>query len=473
MGKLERVVLIEPKSGLHFFSYARMPLLGLPVLGEILRRLGLKVRIFCENLAPIDWNEVAKADLVGISVLTNLAPRAYRIAQRVKKIAAQARKKIWVVMGGPHVSFLPEEALQEGADFVVRHEGEETFPRLVEWLRGRGEKDLEEIPGLSFQRGGGIIHNPGHPLVEDLDRLPPPNFSLIRGAERMNIIPLQTSRGCPHDCEFCSVVRMFGRRIRYRSPEAVVEALRGLTRSFPGKHVFIVDDNFSASPARALSLLEAMARAKLRLKWSVQERVSVARETEILQLMRKTGCTRLYLGFESFNPETLREWRKGQTPEEVEEAIGEIHRVGLLVHGMFVLGGDRDTPETIKHTVRKALELEIDTAQFFVLVPPPGTRLYERLDREGRIFDKNWAHYDGHHVVFRPKHMSPWRLQELAIWAYKRFYSHWRGVKWALKFKGRNAFTAFYGRYFLNEWLRHNRTYLVSLRERWVTCAIL
>ncbi|MGY4706310.1 B12-binding domain-containing radical SAM protein [Candidatus Bipolaricaulota sp. J31] len=467
MEKLERVVLIEPKSGTHFFSYARMPLLGLPILGEILRRLGLKVRIFCENLAPIDWEEVARVDLVGISVLTNLAPRAYRIARKVKEIAAETKRRIWVVMGGPHASFLPEEALRAGADFVIRHEGEESLPLLVKYLRGRGDRELEEIPGLSYRKGEEIVHNPGRPLVRDLDSLPFPNFSLIKGAERMNIVPFQTSRGCPHDCEFCSVVQMFGRKIRYRSPEGVIEGLKRIKEAFPGRHVFFVDDNFSAHTERALSLLEAMARARLGISWSVQERVSVGGKPEVLRLMRETGCTRLYMGIESFNPEVLREWGKGQTPEEIEEAIRKIHREGLLVHGMFVLGGDTDTPETIRHTVRKAIELGIDTAQFFVLVPPPGTRLYQRLDREGRIFDKDWAHYNGHYVVFRPKNMSPWELQALVLWAYRKFYAPWRGIKSLLWGRWRNVLPSFYGRWVLRRWLRENRGYLLALRERW------
>ncbi len=466
MPELKRVVLIEPHTGLHFFSYARTPLLGLPILGEILRRTGLFVRIFCEKLTPVNWSEVAKADLVGISVLTNLAPRAYQIAAKVKEIAREARRRIWVVMGGPHVTFMPEEALEHGADFVVRHEGETVFPMLVECLReGAESRALGEIPGLSYREGEEVVHNPGRPLVKDLDSLPTPNFSLIEGAERMNVIPVQTSRGCPHDCEFCSVVRMFGHTIRYRSPEGVVEELKGIERDFPRRHVFFVDDNFSANPSRALSLLEAMKRAGLRIKWSVQERISVAKRPEILRLMRETGCRRLYIGLESLNPAALLEWRKGQSPEEITEGIHQIHREGLAIHGMFVLGADADTPESITDTVCGAIRLKLDTAQFFVLVPPPGTRLFRRLAGEGRIFDRNWAHYDGHHVVFFPKNMSPWRLQALAIWAYERFYSVARGIAWTARLKFRNAFFAFIGRRVLRAWLKDNRAYLAKLRE--------
>lgn len=459
---MEKVVLIEPRSpGVHFFSYARIPLLGLPILGAILKRMKLKVKIFCEDLAPINWQEVSQADLVGISALTNLAPRAYQIVSKVKQIASGMKRKIFVVLGGPHPSFLPEEALGFGADFVVRHEGEKTLKRLVENLQGKGDLSLAEIPGLSYRDGEGIRHNPGRPLVGELDELPLPDFSLIEGSERINFVPLQTSRGCPHNCEFCSVIQMFGREVRYRSPESIVEEMN---RVKPGRHIFVVDDNFSANPQRTTALLQAMKGAGLKRDWSTQERISIAQKGEILKLMRETGCTRLYQGIESFNPEALKEWKKGQTPEQIKGAISIIHDHGFLIHGMFILGGDADNPEAIRRTVNSAIRYGLDTAQFFVLVPPPGTRIHQRLKDEGRIFDWNWSHYDGHYVVFRPKQMSPWQLQDLAIKAHQRFYTMGRGIKWAIKGKFRNSFFAFYGREMIKNWVRENRRALNHLQ---------
>lgn len=459
---IEKVVLIEPRSGVHFFSHARMPLLGLPILGAILRRMNLRVRIFCEKLAPIDWTAVSEADLVGISALTNLAPRAYEIVDKAKEIAEKIGRKIFVVMGGPHPSFLPEEALDHGVDFVVRHEGEQTFQDLLGYLQGTRSKGIEEIEGLSYWDGEEKRHNPDRPFIEDLDQIPLPDFSLIEGAGRINFIPLQTSRGCPHDCEFCSVVQMFGRQVRYRSPENIVEEL---SRFPPGRHIFAVDDNFSADPQRTMTLLEALKRADLKLDWSTQERVSVAWKKEILNLMRETGCVRLYQGIESFNPHVLEEWGKGQTPEQIEQAVSIIHDHGLLIHGMFVFGGDADDPEAIEHTTDSAIRLGLDTAQFFVLVPPPGTRIYRRLNGEARIFDLDWTHYDGHYVVFKPKQMPPWKLQELAIRAYQRFYSVGRGVKWAIKGKFKNSFFAFYGGRMIEKWVKENESVLERLKS--------
>jgi len=457
--RINKVVLIEPRSpGTHFFSHIRIPLLGLPILGEILRRMNFRVKVFCENFAPINWQEVAEADLVGISALTSLAPRAYQIAKEVKRIAENAI----IVMGGPHVTVLPEEALLAGADFAVRHEGEQTLVELIRFLRGDGNKGLSAIQGLSYRDQEVIRHNPDRPFLQNLDGIPPANFSLIEKAEKINMMPIQTSRGCPFNCEFCSVSEMFGRKVRYRSPENVVREIKSIKS---GKHIFVVDDNFSANRLRTKALLETMKSAGINRSWSTQERVSVAQEEEILKLMRETGCERLYQGIESFNAEVLKEWKKGQLPEEIRQAVSILHRHGFSIHGMFVLGGDADTLQTIEQTIVEAMRCKIDTAQFFTLVPPPGTKLYQRLEAEGRILTQNWSLYDGQHAVIKPKQMSPWQLQELAIKAFQDFYSLRRGINWLLRGKFNNGHAAFFGRYATNKWLKENRDFLEALKE--------
>lgn len=462
MTKINQVVLIEPKtSGINFFSLTKMPLLGLPILGTVLKKMELKVKIFCENLAPINWKEVYGADLVGISVLTNLANRAYEIVDKVKAIT---KDQVPVVMGGPHVTFLPEEALDKGADFVVRHEGEKTLEMLVKYLQGKGSKTLEQIPGLSYRKGEEIKHNPDQPLLtgKDLNENPP-NFSLIKGSERINSVPIQTSRGCPHHCKFCTVTQMFGRKIRHRNPENVVQEIKKIK---PGIHVFIVDDNFSANLNRTRALLELMREEGINRDWSTQERVSVAWKKEILKLMRETGCTRLYQGLESFNPEALKELKKEQTPEEIEEAIRILHNRGFLIHGMFILGTDTDTPSSINQTINCAIRYGIDTVQFFPLVPAVDTEIYQKFKKAGRIIDWNWEHYDGQYVVFQPNQMSPWKLQKLTIKGYQKFYTLWRGIKWAIKGKGGNSYFAFYGSRGIKKWIWNNKKFLENLKSK-------
>lgn len=410
--RIQRVVMVEPRSPrFHVFNFVRLPRLGLPLLGTLLKQRGYQVTIFCEDLAPIDWDELARADLVCLSTVICTAPRAYKIARFC------ADRGIPTVIGGPHVTFVPEEALQF-CDFVVRGEGEETLLELVEALNEG--ISLHGIKGLSFRDGDQTVHNPPRPLVYDLDALPFPDFSLIRGNERMSLTPILTSRGCPYNCIFCSVTAMFGRRFRRRSVENVMEELR-LRRP---TSVFFYDDIFNADGERMAQLLEAMLREGITPDWSAQCHTHlILQQRDLLPLMRRSGCFAVYLGFESINPASLKEYQKRQTVEEIREAIYLLHRHGILVHGMFIFGADSDDLATFKETVKFALRNRIDTAQFLVLTPVPGTPLFQRLESEGRILTREWRYYDGHHVVFRPAKMSPATLQIAAAKAMQIFYS--------------------------------------------------
>ena len=202
--------------------------------------------------------------------------------------------------------------------------------------------------------------------------------------------------------------------------ENVMEELRLLKP----RSVFFYDDIFNADAERMASLLEAMLREGITPDWSAQCHTHlILKRKELLPLMKRSGCFALYLGFESINPATLREYRKRQTVEEIREAIRLLHRHGIMVHGMFVFGADTDDLATFKETVKFALRNRIDTAQFLVLTPVPGTQLFRRLESEGRILTRDWRYYDGHHVVFRPAKMSPVVLQLAAMKAMHTFYS--------------------------------------------------
>jgi len=465
--KVENAVLIEPKTpGFNFFSSVKMPLLGLPILGAILQQLGVNVRIFCENFASIDWKTVREADLVGISTLTSLAPRAYQLAAKIKEI----NPALPVIMGGVHASMKPEEALTNGADIVVRGEGENTLVNLVSCLssnKNLREADLSQIKGISYQKNGTVYHNEPAGIV-DLDEIPGPDFTLIKDYQRSPYVPYQTSRGCPHNCEFCSVVKMFGRQIRYRSADKVIDDLKRITGdpNLSGKHVFLVDDNFSANSRRAKELLIALKAAELDLEWSTQEEVMVYQQEEILDLMQQTGCKRIHLGIESFNPEALEEYGKPQKLADISRAIQQIKKRNILVHGMFVLGAENDTLQTIKETMQGALDLELDTAQFFVLVPPPGTELFQKIKEEGRLLvDKvsDWKFFDGQHVVFTPRNISARDLQQLQIKAFKKFYSLKRSLKWLLRKKFTNAAVNLYGFWAVRRWKSENKDFINNL----------
>lgn len=411
MSRVRKVVLIEPRPpGYHVYSRFPLPRLGLPILGAILKRKSIDVSIYCQDFHPIDYGDVLSSDLVGISTTTSTAPEAYRIARRVREAG------IPVVVGGSHVTFVPDEALQH-ADFCVRGEGEHTFPELIDALEsGSG---LDSIKGLSYRVGDEIRHNADRGRVSDLDSLPFPDLSLIKGNEKIGICPVLTSRGCPYDCSFCSVTGMFGRACRYRSPESVVEELLTLEQ----KMIFFYDDNFAADPRRTKTLLELMMSKGLTKPWSAQIRADAVHDRELIKLFQKSKCWVVYVGFESASEATLKEYNKHETVEEMAEAVRVLHEHGILVHGMFVLGAESDTKQSIRQTADFAMRHQIDTVQFMALTPLPGTAYYHELAQQDRLLTRDWQLYDGHHVVYQPHEMSPYELQREAFRAMKRFYS--------------------------------------------------
>lgn len=227
--EIKRIVFIEPRSpDRHIFSRYPLPRLGSIILGTLLEREGRYVKVYVEEMGDLDLKEAFNADLVGISTITSTAPRAYAIADQLRK------RGVPVVFGGVHATFLPDDALDH-ADYVLRGEAEDSMPKLIAALEeGRG---LESVPGLSFRVGGHTFHNPGMGQVQDLDSLPIPDFSMVMGKKNMKVFPIQTSRGCPFNCNFCTVTEMFGRAYRYRSKENVLRELRAIPQ---GKVVFFL-----------------------------------------------------------------------------------------------------------------------------------------------------------------------------------------------------------------------------------------
>jgi radical SAM superfamily enzyme YgiQ (UPF0313 family) len=230
-----KVRLIEPDPPvIHMWSYTAYPRLGLPMIGATLRAAGHDVRIYVPKTAPIDWDDVRSADLVGLSTTTSTAPAAYAMGDDLRA------RGVPVVIGGSHVTFLADEAL-EHADYVARGEGgEELMLELIEVIEGA--RDSQTVAGLSFKRDGAAVHNDLRPPCPDLDQLPLPDLGLIVGHERLASMPIMTSWGCPFACNFCSVTAMFGRKYRFRSPENVMAELR-IKRP---QRIFFYDDNLAA-----------------------------------------------------------------------------------------------------------------------------------------------------------------------------------------------------------------------------------
>jgi anaerobic magnesium-protoporphyrin IX monomethyl ester cyclase len=423
-----KIRFIEPRApDLTVFDQALLPRLGLPLLGRVLMDAGHDVRIYAETLAPVDWTDVGNADLVGFSATTATAPAAYRMARRSRADG------IRTIIGGPHVSFEADEAL-DACDFVVRREGHAAIQELIMALETQGH--LGGIAGLSYHDdAGGKVHNAPRPFCSQAEyaALPAPDLSLIVGNERMTNVPVMTQWGCPFDCDFCSVIKMFGRRVRARH---VDDVLVELERYRDRDSVFFYDDNFIVNKTRTSALLRGMVERDFGLRWSAQMRADTVyknkktREIDhaLLALMRASGCQMVYCGFESVNPESLKAYNKRIDIDTIEESVRAFHEYGIAVHGMFVLGSDADEPRTIEQTAMFATRNRIDTVQFMMLTPIPGTALFERIEAEGRLLSRDWSLYDGHHCLIQPAKMTPFQLQVETHKALGRFYLFSRSV---------------------------------------------
>ncbi len=455
--KERKIVFIEPKSpNLHIFSTFVIPRLGTLILGTIMKELGWQVEVILEENEEVDFENIKSADIVGISTITSTAPRAYTIADKVSELG------IPVVMGGPHVTFLADEALLH-CDFVIRSEGEKAFPAFIkQWT---GDRDFWNVPNLSYRENGEIVHNQKMDFLFDLNSIPYPDFSLIKNGIKLTygykIVPVQTSRGCPFDCEFCSVTGMFGKKIRYRSTENIINELRRYDEK--RNVIFFYDDNFTANRKRAKELLIAMIREKFKFKWSTQVRADVAKDKELVQLMRKAGCETVYIGFESVDPVSLQEMKKSQTVEEIKSAIKVFYQNKIQIHGMFVFGFESDTLKRIKQTVKFACRSRISTVQFLILTPLPGTVTFNKLQQSGRIKFQDWGLYDAHHAVFEPKNISIEDLQLAQMKGHQSFYSRKKLIKRLLRFELNALLIGIYARRLNRNWKKKNITWLKVL----------
>jgi radical SAM superfamily enzyme YgiQ (UPF0313 family) len=384
---MKRLLLIAPVApgslmgGSFFF---RMPSLGLLKVAALTPE-GWQVTIVDEKVETLDLN--AEADLVGITAMTTTAKRGYEIARHFR------RRGIKVVMGGMHVSALPDEALAN-CDTVVIGEAEELWPAA---LRDFEQNQLQRI----------YRHDSGFPKLAGL---PQANWELYRGKNYLPVHFVETTRGCPIDCEFCAVSTAFGGTYRSRPQEEVLAELRQL-KPFDGlltlrNCVFFVDDNIVSNRAYAREFLARIA--DLKLHWFGQASVNIANDPEILKLCQKSGCVGVFIGFETLSPETLSAvGKRVNRPNQYFDVVRKIHDHGIGIDGSFVFGFDTDDHSVFDRTLEFVLKAKLEVAYFSLLTPYPGTRLHQRMTQEGRLISEDWSTYDAHHVVYRPKNFSP------------------------------------------------------------------
>jgi radical SAM superfamily enzyme YgiQ (UPF0313 family) len=355
---------------------------------------GWEMELCDENIGKINFS--TDADLVAITAMTPQAPRAYEIADKFRQ------RNIPVVMGGFHVSNLPEEGLLH-ADAIVAGEGEIVWPQLL--------ADFERGVPRRLYRSDGLA---------GMDAIPVARREIFNGKRYLLTNTLQTTRGCPHECEFCSVTAFYGRKYRKRPVDSVLSELEILRKK--NSFAFFVDDNLVADRNYALSLFDGMKG--MGFKWLSHAPIDFSRDPELIRAAGEAGCIGMFVGFESLNRETLAAMGK-KTNLEIDylqgAAVFRDNGIGIL--GSFVLGSDGDSPAVFEQILRFCEEARLEAAIFPILTPYPGTEVRARLLSQGRIISSVWQDYDMGHVTFRPSGMTAEELQSGHDWLNRSFYS--------------------------------------------------
>ena len=428
--KQRKLLLVDPyprENPYHLGSSERkaiwFPKLSLPAIAAYTPE-NWDIEIQDEAVREIDLDY--PADMVGISIMTCYAPRAYQLANEFRK------RGVPVVLGGVHPTYCPDEALQHG-DAIVTGEAEESWPRLLEdFEAGRMQRHykMEQFPPL--------------------DNYKPPRVDLLSEDAYMTRQCTFTTRGCHFDCEFCSVSPFNGKSTRRRPVAEVVaeiqrvkgwvceELVGRMGRSSmlealkiaakirfgieDGSIFAFVDDLHNSNRAYCRELWAALK--PLNIKWGCQSTLFLGDDAEMVKLAADSGCVSVFVGMESIFEESLGETHKPfNKVKKFEEEIKMFHDHGIMVNPGIVFGFDNDDESVFERTVEFLIKNHCELAYFNVLTPLPGTPLYARYEAAGRIFDRNWAHYDGKYVTFTPTRMTPEQLQEGFYWAQHTFYS--------------------------------------------------
>ncbi len=422
-----KIKIVEPYSlDKRYDVRSLIPGLGPVVIASLLKQQGHDVEVISEYVTRLDPAELAEADWVGFSLTTYNAERGFAIARRIRKPK---------VFGGFHASLMPEECLEYG-DYVIKGDGHSVL-QLADYLKGGEAGNPGNVPNLVFRREGRTIHTREESKPVHLA----PDFRLVRNFHKLNLnsllrIPMlaNASRGCFHKCSFCCIRTVY-RDFRPMDKNLVVESIQALAgqkhllSKFVPRVIWITDDNFFSDLNWAREVLQELSGIRTGCALVLQARVDLALNEELLRLLARAGISRIYLGIESLNQQSLNTFEKNTSLADIETAVKKIKACGIEIYGLFVFGDDAFQKGDGARVAAFVRRTGISGVLIQPLTPFPGTELFHKLKSENRILHERWSEYGGK-VVFQPRNLSPDELSEEIYACYRTVFSPFRVLKY-------------------------------------------
>ncbi|MFH2021107.1 MAG: radical SAM protein [archaeon] len=417
--------------------------LGICFVAAVLRKNNFPVSVIDaegENLTYKDIMERLRnenADIVGITSTTVAFHRSLELAKSIRKFD----KNITIIIGGSHVSAMPEMTMKYDCfDIGAYGEAEYTFLELAQKVSNND--DWKNIDGIVYNDNGKIVKTLPRPLIADLDELPYPAIDLLSNLDLYNPPPMNylnkpvlsvvTSRGCPNQCIFCDH-SVFGNKYRYHSAKRIVEEIKHLIKEYGAKEISIVDDNFTVNKNRVYEFCDLMIKNRVKIPWNARISANTVSK-DMLKKMREAGCWYLEIGIETGSPKVLKDIKKGTTHDKISEMVKYADELGYHVKGFFMIGHPTDTEKSIRQTIDYAKSIPLTDIVTTIFTPFYNTQAYEEAKTHGRfLYKQDWTKLSTWEVVFVPKGLTKKKLQYYWKQMYREFYFRpitlWRHLK--------------------------------------------
>ncbi len=403
------------------------PPLGLAYLASVARSKGHDARIVDSLVENLTFEEVRKImeqyspDMVAITSTTSMIPDAYEVAKIAKNISQDTA----TIIGGPHVTFVPEQTLQESQniDYVVKGEGENPFSGILDIIEKK--KDPKEIRGIAYRNGNRILNNPPEVLISDVDSIPEPSWDLLPmdkyEIDNTQFGTIMTSRGCPYNCIFCSSSLQFGKQWRGHSVERVIDELKTLRYKYNKRDIEFLDDTFTLNMKRAMELTDRIYKEGIDIRWSASARVNLF-NADIAKNMKRAGAHTVYFGIESGSQKILDFIGKGTTLDLAKSSVRKANDAGLYTLGSFIIGFPDDTIKDVKTTIKFSKSIGVTVAQFTIATPYPGTRLWDYVMENKLLLTMNWRKFTTLSPVIKLRNFTSDQILKWLSLAYISFY---------------------------------------------------